>query len=55
MSSSNTPTPRRAAIEGTPDELKVELRGDAIQVELNDHQADGQAHTALHRVPGSGR
>jgi ABC-2 type transport system ATP-binding protein len=42
----------RIVAEGTPNELKGELRGDAIQVELNDPQADGQAHTALHRVPG---
>ncbi|HEV3462633.1 MAG TPA: DUF4162 domain-containing protein, partial [Actinomycetota bacterium] len=38
--------------EGSPSELKGELRGDAIQVELNDPEPDGQAHAALDRVPG---
>ena len=38
--------------EGSPNELKGELRGDAIQVELGDPQADGQASAALDRVPG---
>jgi len=42
----------RIVAEGTPNELKGELRGDAIQVELNDPQPDGQAHAALDRVPG---
>jgi ABC-2 type transport system ATP-binding protein len=42
----------RVVAEGSPDELKGELRGDAIHVELGDPQADGQAHAALDRVPG---
>jgi ABC-2 type transport system ATP-binding protein len=42
----------RVVAEGSPDELKGELRGDAIQVELGDPQADGRARAALDRVPG---
>ena len=42
----------RVVAEGSPDALKGELRGDAIQVELGDPQADGQAAAALDRVPG---
>jgi ABC-2 type transport system ATP-binding protein len=42
----------RVVAEGRPDELKGELRGDAIQVELGDPQADGRANAALERVPG---
>ncbi|HET7516222.1 MAG TPA: ATP-binding cassette domain-containing protein [Actinomycetes bacterium] len=42
----------RVVAEGSPNELKGELRGDAIQVELGDPQSDGRAHTALDRVPG---
>ncbi len=42
----------RVVAEGSPDELKGELRGDAIHVELGDPQADGRAHAALDRVPG---
>jgi ABC-2 type transport system ATP-binding protein len=42
----------RVVAEGSPNELKGELRGDAIQVELGDPQADGQASAALDRVPG---
>jgi ABC-2 type transport system ATP-binding protein len=42
----------RVVAEGSPDQLKGELRGDAIQVELGDPQPDGQAHAALDRVPG---
>jgi len=42
----------RVVAEGSPDELKGELHGDAIQVELGDPQPDGQAHAALDRVPG---
>ena len=38
--------------EGSPDELKGELRGDAIQVELGDPGPDGRAHAALD--PGAG-
>jgi ABC-2 type transport system ATP-binding protein len=42
----------RVVAEGSPDRLKGELRGDAIQVELSDPEPDGQAHAALDRVPG---
>ena len=38
--------------EGSPNELKGELRGDAIHVELGDPEPDGRAHAALDRVPG---
>jgi ABC-2 type transport system ATP-binding protein len=37
--------------EGTPDELKGELRGDAIVVELEDQVLDGEVRRALERVP----
>jgi ABC-2 type transport system ATP-binding protein len=37
--------------EGTPDELKRELRGDAIQVELA-AESNGAVHAALERVDG---
>jgi len=37
--------------EGTPDELKGELRGDAIAVELEDQVLDGEIRRALERVP----
>ena len=42
----------RVVAEGGQDELKGELRGDAIQVELGDPEADGRATAALDRVPG---
>src|SRR4029453_17048138 len=42
----------RVVAEGTPDELKGELRGDAIHVELGDPEADARAHPPLDRVPG---
>jgi ABC-2 type transport system ATP-binding protein len=42
----------RVVAEGSPDELKGQLRGDAIQVELGDPQPDGLAPAALDRVPG---
>jgi ABC-2 type transport system ATP-binding protein len=42
----------RLVAEGSPDELKGELRGDAIHVELGDPEADGRATAALDRVPG---
>ena len=42
----------RVVAEGSPDELKGELRGDAIHVELGDPEPDGRAHAALDRVPG---
>jgi ABC-2 type transport system ATP-binding protein len=42
----------RVVAEGSPNELKGELRGDAIHVELGDPEADGRAAAALDRVPG---
>jgi ABC-2 type transport system ATP-binding protein len=42
----------RVVAEGSPNELKGELRGDAIQVELGDPHPDGRASSALDRVPG---
>jgi ABC-2 type transport system ATP-binding protein len=42
----------RIVAEGTPDELKSELRGDAVQVELADAATSGSARAALERVPG---
>jgi ABC-2 type transport system ATP-binding protein len=38
--------------EGTPDELKGELRGDAIAVELEDQPLDGEVRRALDKVAG---
>ena len=43
----------RVVAAGTPDELKRELRGDAIHVELTS-PANGSVHTALERVAGLG-
>ncbi len=40
----------RVVVEGTPDTLKSELRGDTVQVELV--AASDTALPALHRVPG---
>ncbi len=37
----------RIVAEGTPDELKGDLKGDAIAVELTDHHADGRVARAL--------
>jgi ABC-2 type transport system ATP-binding protein len=44
----------RIVTEGTPDALKGELRGDAIQIELASDPAlaNGRVHTALARVDG---
>ena len=44
----------RVVAEGTPDELKSELDGDTIQVELGDAGEDGAARAALERVAGVG-
>jgi hypothetical protein len=44
----------RVVAEGSPDELKGELRGDAIHVELGDPEADGRATAALDRCRGLG-
>jgi ABC-2 type transport system ATP-binding protein len=37
--------------EGTPDELKGELRGDAIVVELEDQVLDGEVRRVIDKVP----
>ena len=42
----------RIVAAGTPDELKAELRGDAIQVELHAADGDGRASAALGRIGG---
>jgi ABC-2 type transport system ATP-binding protein len=42
----------RVVAAGSPDELKAELRGDAILVELTDGATHDRAVTALERVPG---
>jgi ABC-2 type transport system ATP-binding protein len=42
----------RVVAQGTPDELKSELRGDAIQVELRETETAGRARTALAGVAG---
>jgi ABC-2 type transport system ATP-binding protein len=39
-------------VEGTPDELKAQLHGDAIQVELADAGGDGRARAAVARLDG---
>ena len=44
----------RIVARGTPDELKAELEGDAVQVELAGDES-GIARPALERVAGSGR
>ncbi|MGH3972209.1 MAG: ATP-binding cassette domain-containing protein, partial [Pseudonocardiaceae bacterium] len=40
----------RVVAEGTPDQLKAELRGDAIHVELGNPQVNGRAQHALRGV-----
>jgi ABC-2 type transport system ATP-binding protein len=42
----------RVVAEGTPDRLKSELRGDAVQVELADASRSGHVAQALDRVAG---
>jgi ABC-2 type transport system ATP-binding protein len=39
-------------VEGTPEELKAQLRGDAIQVELAGANGDGRARAAVSRLEG---
>jgi ABC-2 type transport system ATP-binding protein len=39
-------------VEGTPEELKGELRGDAIQIELSEPQPNGAAAAAVERLDG---
>jgi ABC-2 type transport system ATP-binding protein len=41
----------RIVTEGSPDELKNDLRGDTVQIELAE-SANGGAADALHRLPG---
>jgi ABC-2 type transport system ATP-binding protein len=45
----------RIVAEGTPDELKAELEGDTIQVELAELDDDAAARLALEDVAGVGR
>jgi ABC-2 type transport system ATP-binding protein len=40
----------RVVVEGTPDGLKRELRGDAVQVELAEPEGDGRVGAALDRL-----
>jgi ABC-2 type transport system ATP-binding protein len=42
----------RVVAEGTPEELKGELRGDAVHVELGEAEANGRVQMALGQVPG---
>jgi len=42
----------RLVAEGSPDELKGELRGDAVHVELGEAEANGRVQRALDEVPG---
>jgi ABC-2 type transport system ATP-binding protein len=42
----------RVVAEGTPDELKGELRGDAVHVELGEAETNGRVARALDQVPG---
>jgi len=42
----------RVVAEGTPEGLKAELRGDAIQVELADEESAARLNGAMHEVPG---
>ena len=42
----------RIVVEGTPESLKGELRGDAIHVGLGEPETNGRVHAALERVPG---
>jgi ABC-2 type transport system ATP-binding protein len=40
----------KVVAEGTPRELKAELRGDAVQIEVESAQANGRAREALERL-----
>jgi ABC-2 type transport system ATP-binding protein len=42
----------RIVAEGSPDELKGELRGDAVHVELGEAETNGRVQLALDQVPG---
>jgi ABC-2 type transport system ATP-binding protein len=41
----------RIVVEGTPESLKGELRGDAIHVGLGEPESNGRVHAALERLP----
>ncbi|HMB18858.1 MAG TPA: ATP-binding cassette domain-containing protein [Gaiellaceae bacterium] len=41
----------RIVVEGTPESLKGELRGDAIHVGLDEPESNGRVHAALERLP----
>jgi ABC-2 type transport system ATP-binding protein len=42
----------RIVAQGSPGQLKGELRGDAIQVDLREPPRNGEVHAALARLPG---
>jgi ABC-2 type transport system ATP-binding protein len=42
----------RIVAEGSPDELKGELRGDAVHIELGEALVNGRVQEALDKVPG---
>ena len=42
----------RVVAEGSPAELKASLQGDAVHVELDGAEANGNVHSALEHVPG---
>jgi ABC-2 type transport system ATP-binding protein len=42
----------RVVAEGSPDELKGELRGDAVHVELGGSETNGRVERALDQLPG---
>ena len=42
----------RIVAEGTPEQLKGELEGDAVHVELGEAETNGRVHGALEQVPG---
>jgi ABC-2 type transport system ATP-binding protein len=42
----------RVVAEGSPEQLKADLRGDAIQVELAAPESNGRVPTALERIDG---
>jgi ABC-2 type transport system ATP-binding protein len=42
----------RVVAEGSPTELKAGLQGDAVHVELDGAEANGNVHSALENVPG---
>jgi ABC-2 type transport system ATP-binding protein len=42
----------RVVVEGTPEQLKGELRGDAVHIQLDRLEADGPVHEALRRAGG---